>query len=380
MQDMLLLLIGLIIGVTLGILAGYFWGKSSAYKSVDLSQQTSTISSLTNQITEMKAKFEAIEKSREEKEQLRRELDEQREKRLKEWMESTHKLFKELNEKSEKTSEEKEKRIKEWMDSTIKFFKQQRQYTEEFLEEQGKSREEIEKKRDAQINDMKNIISTIAKTLGGTQSRGQVGEEILREVLANSIKANVIVENLHTENGEVEFAWNLEDGNYIPIDSKLPDVFELVNTYLQSEDIEEQRDIKRTIVNKVKKEIERVQKYQNLSNTIDSCLLVVPEAVLDMSPNLVCIGQQSNVFVCSYKDVFPIAHVLQEQYIRLQEEGDIGAYKQIIKSLFQILEKINKKAESIDRALKAIQNANEKIKDEVMKGKRQSVIVETEEE
>lgn len=376
MIDIVYLILGLVAGVIVGIMAGYFWGKSSAYKSVDLSQQSSTISNLTNQITEMKAKFDSIEKAREDKEEYRRQLDEQREKRLKEWMESTQNLFKELSEKNKETAEEKEKRIKEWMEGTTKFFKQQRKHTEEFLKEQGKSREELEKKRDAQMKDMKKIIDTIARTIGGTQSRGQVGEEILRDVLSNSIKANVIVENLHTENGEVEFAWNLDDGNYIPIDSKLPDVFQLVDTYLGSDDIEEQRDIQKEIVRKLKKEIKRVQKYQNLSNTIDSCILVVPEAALDISPSLVSIGQCSNVFVCSYKDVFPVAHVIQDQYIRLKDEGDIGIYKQITKSLFQILEKIIKKTDTIDRGLTMIQNANETIKDEVAKGKRQNILVE----
>ncbi len=120
----------------------------------------------------------------------------------------------------------------------------------------------------------------------------------------------------------------------------------------------------------MKKEIKRVQKYQNLSNTIDSCILVVPEAVLDIAPELVSIGRQSNVFICSYKDVFPVAHLLQDQYIRLKEEGDIGKYKQIIKTLFQILDNISVKTDSIEKALTTIKNANEKIKTEIIKGKR----------
>jgi hypothetical protein len=65
--------------------------------------------------------------------------------------------------------------------------------------------------------------------------------------------------------------------------------------------------------------------------------LVVPEGVLEIAPELVGIGKEINVFICSYKDVFPIAHVLHDQYIRLKEEGDIGQYKRIIRVLFQIL-------------------------------------------
>ena len=380
MSEIIFLIIGFLMGVITGLIGGYFWGKSNAYKSADLSQQTHTITELTKQLAEMKAKFEEIEKSREEKEKLRAKLDEEREKRLKDWMEQTNKLFKELSEKNEKTMEEKDKRIKEWMEQTKKFFEEQRRNTEKFLEQQGETREEIEKKRDAQLRDMKHIIERVARTISGTQERGQVGENLLREVLSHSIKAGVVKENLKVDGGEVEFAWNLEDGKYIPIDSKLPDVFDLVEKYNASEDLEKQQEYRKKIINKVKKEIKRVQKYQNLSNTIDTCLLVVPEAVLEIAPSLAAIGRESNVFVCTYKDIFPIAHMIQEQYIRFKEEGDIGAYKQIIKSLFQILEKINKKTETIEKAITTIKNANESIKNEVIKGKRQQRIIEVDRE
>ncbi len=274
-------------------------------------------------------------------------------------------------EMSGKSDEEKEKRIKELMEQNKKFFEEQKTNTEKFLSEQGKSRDETEKKRDAQIADMNRMVSLFTKAVSGTKTRGLVGEELLREAMCNSIRAEVVKCNLKTDNGEIEFAWNLEDGKFIPIDSKLPDVFELLEQHELSDDIEKQRELKKEIFERVKKEVKRVQKYQNLSNTIDNCILVVPEGVLEIAPDLVGIGKESNVFVCSYKDVFPIAHVLHDQYIRLKEEGDIGQYKHIIKVLFQILEKISKKTDAIERAATAIKNANDKIKTEVVNAKRQ---------
>ena len=70
--------------------------------------------------------------------------------------------------------------------------------------------------------------------------------------------------------------------------------------------------------------------------------------------------------------MFPVAHVLHEQYIRLKEEGDIGEYKRLVKSLFQILDKIIKKCDAIEKAVTTIQNANDGIKDETVKAKRLS--------
>ena len=411
----------LIVGIVIGFIAGFFLGKVKAYQSADISAQMSVMNNLSTQIAEMKVKFEEVEKARREIEKQREKFDEEREKRFREFVNNVHKLFEELTEKtikldeekdkrieelmehmkkffeefdeerdkrfrefvdnihrlfkelSEKTTkldEEKDKRIKELMEQMKKFFEEQKRHTEQFLLEQGKSREEIEKRRDAQIEDMKRMISMFTKAISGTKTRGLTGEILLREALKESIKVGLIKCNLKTDNGEVEFAWDLGDGKYIPIDSKMPDVFEILQKYNTTNDTKEQENYKKIIIDKIRKEIKRVQKYQNLSNTTDSCILVVPEGILDIAPELISMGEQNNVFICSYKDVFLIAHTLQDQYIRLKEEGDVGKYKQIIKSLFQILDNINKKTESIEKALTTIRNANEKIKIEVIKGKR----------
>jgi len=361
----------LVIGIVVGFVAGFFYSKYKAYQLVDLSTQTSVISNLSTQVAEMKVGFVEIEKSRERLDKERQKLEGEKEKRFNEFVTNIHGLFKEMSDKSTKSDEEKEKRMKDLMEQNKKFFEEQKTNTEKFLLEQGKSREEIEKKRDAQIADMNRMIASFTKAVSGTKTRGLVGEELLKDVLRNSIKAEVIKCNLKTDNGEIEFAWNLEDGHYIPIDSKLPDVFQLLESYNLKDDIGEQRKLKKKIFEKVKNEVKRVQKYQNLSNTIDCCILVVPEGVLEIAPELVGIGKEINVFICSYKDVFPIAHVLHDQYIRLKEEGDIGQYKRIIRVLFQILDKISKKTEAIEKAVTTIKNANENIRTEVIKAKRQ---------
>ena len=360
----------LIIGVVISFIAGFFLGKLRAYQSSDISAQMSVMNNLSAQIGEMKVKFEATEKAIREMEKHRERFDEERERRFKEFIDNIHRLFRELSEKTTKLDEEKDKRIKELMEQTKRFFEEQKKHTEQFLLEQGKSREEIERRRDAQIEDMKRMISMFTKTISGTKSRGLTGEILLKEALKESIKAGLIKCNLKTDNGEVEFAWDLGDGIYIPIDSKMPDVFEILQEYNITDDVNEQEKCRKIIVDKMKKEIKRVQKYQNLSNTTDSCILVVPEGILDIAPELISMGKQSRVFICSYKDVFLIAHALQDQYIRLKEEGDIGRYKQIIKTLFQILDNINRRTESIEKALTTIRNANEKIRIEVIKGKR----------
>ena len=361
----------LIIAAVVGFITGYFLGRLSAHKSSDLLQQHGLIAGLSTQIAEMKTKFEEMERSRVAIEKERERTNNEREHRISTWVESTNKIFKEMNDKSAMTADEKERRIEKWMESTKEFFEEQKRATENFLAEQGRGREEIEKKRDAQLQDMKHTVEVFTRTVSGTKTRGMVGEEVLRDVLHNSIQAGVIVTNLKIGGGEVEFAWKLDANKYIPIDAKLPDVFGLVERYNASSDPNEQKGCRKEIADKIKKEIKNIQKYQNQPNTIDNCMLVVPPAVLEIAPEIIAIGKESNVFVCTYKDVFPIAHVLEEQYLRLQEEGDIGKYKQMIKSLFNIIDKINAKTNTIKDAITQLTNANDSIREEISKGKAQ---------
>ncbi|ONN28098.1 recombinase RmuC [Thermosipho affectus] len=361
-------MISLLIGIFIGYKFGYILGKRDK-KSEDFSNQLSIINNLSIQIAELKAKYEEIEKSRFEAVKQKEKLDEEREKRLNEFIQNTHKLFSELTQKTIMIDEQKDKRISELVEQMKNFFEEQRKNTEQFLIEQGKSREEIEKRRDAQIEDMKRMISIFTKAVSGTKTRGITGEILLKDAIKESIKVGLIKANLKTENGEVEFAWDLGDGKYIPIDSKLPDIFEILEKYNEEEDINLREKLKKEIINKVKKEIQRIQKYQNLVNTIDSCILVVPESILDLAPELIEMGKENKVYICSYKDVFVVAHTLQDRYVKLNEEGDIGKYKQIIETLIQLLEQISKKTDTIERALTTIRNANEDIRKGVAKGK-----------
>ncbi len=362
-----------VLGGGLGFVAGYFYAKSKISEQkmpeIDVSSQSAALGTMSVQLAEMRAKFEEMEKSRTRMDEERKKTDEAREKRFQEFVNNINNIFKEMKESTEKLDEEKEKRIKELMERNQKFFEEQKKRTEEFLIEQGKSRKEIEEQRNAQIQDMKRMIERFTKTISGTQSRGKTGEIILKDVLKNSIRVGVVATDLWTDNGVVEFAWNLQDGNYIPIDSKLPDVFELVDDYENVDAGKEDRKelIKKDIIKKVKKQIKTVRKYQNTSNTIDACILVVPEAVLQISPELVGEGREQNVFVCSYKDVFPVAYVLQDQYIRSKKEGDVGKYRMIVKSMLQMIDKIEEKTRTIERAITMLTNANTEMKQEIVK-------------
>lgn len=317
-------------GAGVGGVAGYFLGRYQAYQNTDISQKSALLSSLTTQVTEMKGKFDSYEKLREQKD-------------------------KDLN----LFNQERDKRYQQFMDSTKVFF-----------EKQDKVREDSESKRDKQLEKFSGVISSFNRTIHGTKTRGILGEDILKQYLREPIKAKLVKTQLTTDNGNVEFAWNLGDGMYVPIDSKFPDIIQLVESISSDSTQQEKNEIATKIFNKLKKEVDNVKKYQNNSNTINKCILVVPESALEICPQIIDFGSKKNVFVCPANQVFLIGFIISEEYAKLKEEGDLGKLKEVNKSLISILKEILGLSDVIDRQASSVLKHSNLIKDKVHEGFR----------
>ncbi len=365
-----------LLGILIGVFVGYYMGilklrgeRKSFEESIKnlreqinylvsqqgaLSSSLGTLSGLSSLVSELKARYE-------ETKEAEKRLSAERDKRLEEFIENMRKMFEEVSNRTIKLDEEKEKRITELLEQMRRFSGEQRAAMERFLLQQGQSREEIEKKRDAELKDMRRIVEEFVKTVSGTKTRGQIGEMLLSEALSESIKVGTVVKNLSVGSMVVEFAWNLNDGKYIPIDSKLPALSDLVAQFESTQDQEIREQRKKEIVQKIRREIDNVRKYQNQPNTIDSCIMVVPSAVIDIAPELIAEGKKQNVFLCTYRDIFAVAHYLEARHMTMKQD-EIGRYKQLIQSLLNLLEQVDQKTHSLDRALKQITNANNEIK------------------
>jgi DNA recombination protein RmuC len=319
-----------IVSLIVGIALGYYFGRYKAYQDTDISSKSAMLQSLTTQVTEMKAKFDGYEKLREQKEK-----------------------------NSERLSEQKEKRYQEFMESTHKFFKKQ-----------DEVRGEFEEKRDKQMGKFASVIDAFSRTIHGTKTRGIIGEDLLRQYLKESIKAGIVKTSLRTESGEVEFAWNLGDNMYIPIDAKLPDLMNLIESITEETTQAEKNKIRKKIIDKVKHEVERIKKYRNQKNTINKCILAVPESVIELAPEIIESGASKNVFVCSYKQVFLVGYILAEEYEKMKEEGDVGELKNTNKTLLGILKEIIKLTETIEKQAKSVIKHNDIIKDKIHEGLR----------
>lgn len=99
MQELIYIILttlGLLVGVSLGYKFGYKKGKNDR-NAEELFSNLSTINNLSIQIAELKAKYEEIEKARLEAEKQREKLNEEKEKRFKDFIENTQRLFSEIS-------------------------------------------------------------------------------------------------------------------------------------------------------------------------------------------------------------------------------------------------------------------------------------------
>ncbi len=318
----------------------------------------SSITDLYKEIFDLKNKFENYS-------DLLQIQAEQNKQLIKSWIDSSVNYFNEINRKSEKFENLQSEQIKKLIEDTRMFFTKQINDMYKFLEQQNQFRDNTEKQKDLKINEMKQRIDNFINVISGTKKRGIIGENILENSLASFIITGIVKKNLKTENGEVEFAWKLDNGKYIPIDSKLPDIFNIVEHYERTTDVSIKDNIKKTLLNKIRRQIKNIQKYQNLSNTIDYCIMAVPEIVLEVCPEIIAEGVMNKVYICSYKDIISFSNLLAQYYNRMNLIGDIGDYNALIDKLFQIFDKIVKKIEVIEKSNTQIINATSEIRNQI---------------
>ena len=110
------------------------------------------------------------------------------------------------------------------------------------------------------LGNMLDKMSSIERTLTGTKSKGIAGEALLGLYLESSIKTGEVKKDLKIGTKIVEFAWKVSEGKYIPIDAKFPEIKALVEEHDKSEDTVHKKSLSKKVKDKVKKEIENIQK------------------------------------------------------------------------------------------------------------------------
>ncbi len=136
---------------------------------------------------------------------------------------------------------------------------------------------------------MANSIHRLETVIAGTQAKGSAGENVLEVVFAK-LPIEWQLRDFRIGGKTVEFALRLPNNLIMPIDSKWA-ATNLVEQFVNTDDIQEQQKLKKAIQDTVIQKAKEVRKYIDPSITVNFGVAVIPDAVYDL-----CIGVQPEIF------------------------------------------------------------------------------------
>ncbi len=185
-----------------------------------------------------------------------------------------------------------------------------------------KSKQEIERQTADSIRRLETIIA-------GTQTKGSAGENVLEVVFAK-LPIEWQVRDFRIGGKSVEFALRLPNNLIMPIDSKWA-ATNLLEQFINSDDVQEQQRLKKDIENAVLAKAKEVRKYLDPSVTVNFGVAVIPDAVYDLCSGIQSETFQLNVVLVSYSMFVPYLLLVFQTALKNNQSVDLqklGAYLQ----------------------------------------------------
>jgi len=195
-----------------------------------------------------------------------------------------------------------------------------------------KTGQEVER----QVADSVRRLETI---IAGTQTKGSAGENVL-EVVFSKLPIEWQVRNFKIGGKSVEFALRLPNNLIMPIDSKWA-ATNLLEQFINTEDIQEQQKLKKAIEDVVLLKAKEVRKYLDPSITVNFGVAVIPDAVYDLCAGIQSETFQLNVVLVSYSMFIPYLLLVFQTTLKNSQSIDLqklDAYLQTAHESMKILQ------------------------------------------
>lgn len=177
-----------------------------------------------------------------------------------------------------------------------------------------KSKQEVERQTADSIRRLETIIA-------GTQTKGSAGENVLEVVFAK-LPIEWQVRDFRIGGKSVEFALRLPNNLIMPIDSKWA-ATNLLEQFINSDDIQEQQKLKKDIESAVLAKAKEVRKYLDPSITVNFGVAVVPDAVYDLCAGIQSETFQLNVVLVSYSMFVPYLLLVFQTTLKNSQSVDL---------------------------------------------------------
>jgi len=222
------------------------------------------------------------------------------------------------------------------------------------LHAQARERKDIEKQTAESIRRLESILA-------GTQSKGAAGERIVEQVFAK-LPAEWRIRNFHINGKVVEFGLRLPNGLVLPIDSKWPSA-SLVERFVNSNNPEEQIILKREIEKVVLRKAQEARKYIDPSQTLPFAVIIVPDAVFDISMGVHAESMKIGVAVLSYSMFIPYLLLVFHTIMKSTQSFDIQSLVTYLENVNQSLGSIQEEIEGrFSRSLTMLNNSRDSIR------------------
>jgi len=214
-----------------------------------------------------------------------------------------------------------------------------------------KSKQDVEQQTAISIRRLETIIA-------GTQAKGSAGENVL-EVVFSKLPIEWQVRDFRIGGKSVEFALRLPNNLIMPIDSKWA-ATNLLEQFINSDDIQEQQRLKKDIENAVLAKAKEVRKYIDPSITVNFGLAVVPDAVYDL-----CAGVQSEVFqlnvvLVSYSMFIPYLLLVFQTVLKNSQSVDLQKLDAYLQTAQESITKLQEELDGrFSRAITMMNNSRD---------------------
>jgi DNA recombination protein RmuC len=168
---------------------------------------------------------------------------------------------------------------------------------------------------------MRNSVKRLEEVVAGSQGKGFVGENILREAL-KSFPPEMVVDSFRIKGKEVEFGMILANKKIVPIDSKWTSS-ELLESLANEQDETEYLRIVNRIENEVCRRVDEVVQYIDPDVTVPWAVAAIPDAVFSVLKSAHINAYRKGVIVIPYSLALPYLLTLFNLHLQYSTSLDV---------------------------------------------------------
>ncbi len=213
------------------------------------------------------------------------------------------------------------------------------------------------------------LTRTIHGILIGSYSKGRTGEQILKRVMAELMRAGIVEGGVYFGTRIVEYAVKFPDGKYLAVDSKFVGTGDLEKLHDDKVSEIERKAIADSIVSDLRGKIDEVAGYIDPDRTLPYALMAIPDSLLEYAPELIGDASRRNVIVAAYSSVPPLIEYFVKIHASYLVQQDAKLLVESIAKVDKALNKFNEKyfSKRFDTPIQTLSKAIGEVKGGVSK-------------